>query len=187
MKMMVLGVDGRRAAGGLHCVRPACSVRALHTMHQRQRQGASMAPDTARLCAPANTGIPPGVLFDSEPTCQRKSRMLHVSQPDRSTIMKTDAQLQPDVLAELKWKPAVNAFRIGAEVKGGSVTLPGTVHSLAGRNAASYAPLGYYQRSHRFRGRPLTAATEPQAVPALPGAASIRALPNRPAVGKPII
>ena len=96
-----------------------------------------MAPDTARICAPANIGIPPGVLFDSEHTCQRKSQMIHISQPDGSTIMKTDAQLQPLVLAELKREPAVNAFRIGAEVKGGIVTLAGSVHSLAGRNAAS--------------------------------------------------
>ena len=31
--------------------------------------------------------------------------------------MKTDTQLQHDVIAELKWKPSVNAAQIGVEVK----------------------------------------------------------------------
>ena len=37
--------------------------------------------------------------------------------------MKTDAQLQQDVIAELKWEPSVNAAQIGVEVKDGIVTL----------------------------------------------------------------
>ncbi|MFZ2990306.1 MAG: OsmY domain-containing protein, partial [Ideonella sp.] len=31
--------------------------------------------------------------------------------------MKTDTQLQQDVMAELKWEPAVHATQIGVEVK----------------------------------------------------------------------
>ena len=43
--------------------------------------------------------------------------------------MKTDSQLQQDVMAELKWEPAVHAERIGVEVKNGVVTLAGEVGS----------------------------------------------------------
>lgn len=46
-------------------------------------------------------------------------------------MMKSDAQLQQDVLAELKWEPAVNASQIGVEVKDGIVTLAGHVNSFA--------------------------------------------------------
>lgn len=41
--------------------------------------------------------------------------------------MKTDAQLQQDVMDELKWKPSINASEIGVEVKDGIVTLSGHV------------------------------------------------------------
>jgi len=43
--------------------------------------------------------------------------------------MKTDSQLQQDVMAELKWEPAVHATQIGVEVKNGVVTLAGEVGS----------------------------------------------------------
>ena len=43
--------------------------------------------------------------------------------------MKSDAQLQQDVMAELKWEPAVHAAQIGVEVKDGVVTLAGEVSS----------------------------------------------------------
>ncbi len=39
--------------------------------------------------------------------------------------MKTDSQLQQDVMAELKWEPAVHATQIGVQVKDGVVTLAG--------------------------------------------------------------
>ena len=45
--------------------------------------------------------------------------------------MKTDAQLQHDVLAELKWEPSINAAEIGVEVKNGLVTLVGHVDRYA--------------------------------------------------------
>ena len=44
--------------------------------------------------------------------------------------MKTDSQLQQDVMAELKWEPAVHAAQIGVEVKDGVVTLAGEVSSF---------------------------------------------------------
>ncbi|MEO6973298.1 MAG: BON domain-containing protein [Rhodoferax sp.] len=43
--------------------------------------------------------------------------------------MKTDSQLQRDVMAELEWEPAVHAAQIGVEVKDGVVTLDGEVSS----------------------------------------------------------
>ncbi len=44
--------------------------------------------------------------------------------------MKTDAQLQQDVMAELAWEPSVNAAQIGVEVRDGVVTLAGHVGSF---------------------------------------------------------
>ncbi|UXH76084.1 BON domain-containing protein [Roseateles amylovorans] len=43
--------------------------------------------------------------------------------------MKTDAQLQQDVTAELKYEPSIHAAQIGVEVKNGIVTLAGQVGS----------------------------------------------------------
>jgi len=45
--------------------------------------------------------------------------------------MKNDIQLQKDVLAELKWQPAINAAEIGVEAKNGVVTLSGHVGSYS--------------------------------------------------------
>jgi osmotically-inducible protein OsmY len=43
--------------------------------------------------------------------------------------MKTDSELQQDVLAQLKFDPSINAAHIGVEVDGGVVTLAGKVDS----------------------------------------------------------
>ncbi len=56
--------------------------------------------------------------------------------------MKTDSQLQQDVMAELTWEPAVRAAQIGVEVKGADVTLTGTVHSWAERDLATRSAWG---------------------------------------------
>ena len=53
--------------------------------------------------------------------------------------MKTDRELQLDVLEELRWEPGVNATDIGATVKGGVVTLEGTVDSFVEKWAAERA------------------------------------------------
>jgi osmotically-inducible protein OsmY len=53
--------------------------------------------------------------------------------------MKSDMQLQRDVLDELKWDPAVNAAQIRVEVKDGLVTLAGRVESFAEKWAAEWA------------------------------------------------
>ena len=53
--------------------------------------------------------------------------------------MKSDMELQRDVLDELKWDPAVNAEQIRVEVKDGLVTLAGCVESFAEKWAAEWA------------------------------------------------
>jgi len=53
--------------------------------------------------------------------------------------MKSDRELQIDVLDEIRWEPGVNATDIGATVKDGVVTLEGTVDSFAEKWAAEKA------------------------------------------------
>jgi len=53
--------------------------------------------------------------------------------------MKTDGQLQQDVIAELKWEPSVNAAHIGVEVTRGVVTLTGQVNSYSEKGSAEMA------------------------------------------------
>ena len=45
--------------------------------------------------------------------------------------MKSDPQVQQDVIAELKWEPSIEAAQIGVEVRDGIVTLTGHVNSFA--------------------------------------------------------
>ena len=53
--------------------------------------------------------------------------------------MKTDAELQQDVMNELKWEPTIKAAEIGVAVKDGVVTLSGYVDSYVKRWAAERA------------------------------------------------
>jgi osmotically-inducible protein OsmY len=50
--------------------------------------------------------------------------------------MKTDTQLQHDVLAELEWQPSIEASQIGVTAKDGVVTLAGSVASYADKMTA---------------------------------------------------
>ena len=61
------------------------------------------------------------------------------------TEIRTDAQIQTDVLAELKWEPRVSPNEIGVVVKDGVVTLTGWVDAYTKRWAAEDA-------AHRVRG-----------------------------------
>jgi osmotically-inducible protein OsmY len=58
--------------------------------------------------------------------------------------MKTDSQLQRDVLDELAWEPTVDAANIGVSVKDGIVTLQGNVPSYASRYHAEQAAKRVY-------------------------------------------
>lgn len=53
--------------------------------------------------------------------------------------MKTDFQIQKDVMAELSWEPLLNATEIGVAVKNGIVTLSGKVNSFTKKIAAEKA------------------------------------------------
>lgn len=53
--------------------------------------------------------------------------------------MKTDRELQDDVLEELDWEPSIDASHIGVEVRDGVVTLAGKVDSYAQKWAAERA------------------------------------------------
>jgi len=53
--------------------------------------------------------------------------------------MKSDAELQRDVMNELTWEPSINAENIGVAVKDGVVSLTGSVQSFAEKWAAERA------------------------------------------------
>lgn len=53
--------------------------------------------------------------------------------------MKTDAQIQKDVIDELRWAPFISSNEIGVTVKDGIVTLSGTVDTYAKKTAAENA------------------------------------------------
>ena len=55
--------------------------------------------------------------------------------------MKTDSQIQNDVMAELSWDASVQAKQIGVGIKDGIVTLNGEVGSLAEKLSAERAAL----------------------------------------------
>ena len=61
------------------------------------------------------------------------------------TVTKSDAEVQQDVLRELKWDTRVAETEVGVEVDKGVVTLTGTVASWGKRHAAA-------QAAHRVRG-----------------------------------
>lgn len=54
-------------------------------------------------------------------------------------IMKTDVQIQKDVMDELKWQPILNSSEIGVAVKNGIVTLSGMVDSFSKKLSAEKA------------------------------------------------
>ncbi|MCC8426417.1 BON domain-containing protein [Mucilaginibacter sp. UR6-11] len=53
--------------------------------------------------------------------------------------MKTDSQIQKDVMDELKWQPFLNSSEIGVAVKNGIVTLSGMVDSFSKKLSAERA------------------------------------------------
>lgn len=55
--------------------------------------------------------------------------------------MKTDSQLQSDVIAELAWEPSIHSEEIGVEVRGSVVTLAGHVGTYSEKLEAERAAL----------------------------------------------
>ncbi|WP_437799984.1 BON domain-containing protein [Sorangium sp. So ce693] len=58
--------------------------------------------------------------------------------------MKTDIELQRDVVSELSWEPSVNAAHIAVSVKAGVVTLRGHASTYAEKQAAEEAARRVY-------------------------------------------
>ena len=58
--------------------------------------------------------------------------------------MKSDTQLQSDVMAELKWQPSVNAAHIGVAAKDNVITLTGQVAHYTEKAAAEDTVKGVY-------------------------------------------
>ena len=54
-------------------------------------------------------------------------------------MKKSDAQLQRDVIQELKYEPSINAAEIGVTAKDGIVGLTGNVQSYVEKYAAVHA------------------------------------------------
>jgi osmotically-inducible protein OsmY len=52
--------------------------------------------------------------------------------------MKTDTELQHDVLEQLEWEPSINASQIGVTAKNGVVTLTGSVPTYAQKKRAEH-------------------------------------------------
>src|SRR5262245_37770344 len=58
---------------------------------------------------------------------------------NREAMMKTNTQLQVDVMEELQYEPIIDAACIGITARDGIVTLTGIVRSLAEKWAAAHA------------------------------------------------
>src|SRR4026209_1378872 len=54
-------------------------------------------------------------------------------------MMKTDSQIQENVMEQLKWEPFLNASQIGVAAKNGVVTLSGQVDAYSKKLAAEKA------------------------------------------------
>ena len=92
----------------------------------------------SRMDSPSATFGPSG----NNGTIGGSSRMFHpvdrLSQPG-GCAMKTDSQLQKDVMDEIKWEPSATASEIGVSVSKGVVTLNGTVATYAEKWAVERA------------------------------------------------
>jgi osmotically-inducible protein OsmY len=64
---------------------------------------------------------------------------VHVTIGGSTMIMKSDSQIQRDVMEELRWDPQTSKCEIGVAVKDGVVTLSGTVDAYARKVAAESA------------------------------------------------
>ena len=60
-------------------------------------------------------------------------------------VMKSDKEIQTDVMRELDWDPQIDAVEVGVQVKDGMVTLTGNVATYAKKLAAKRA-------AHRVNG-----------------------------------
>jgi osmotically-inducible protein OsmY len=64
---------------------------------------------------------------------------LKLISPLKNRIMKSDTQIQKDVMAQLNWEPILNTAQIGVSVNQGVVTLTGMVDSFTKKTTAERA------------------------------------------------
>src|SRR5579883_3159044 len=93
-------------------------------------------PHSNSICTEAGDAV-----VDERPSRCANNPVAHVHSIMRGQIMKTDRELQKDVVEELGWDPSVDAASVGVEVKDGIVTLSGSVDSVPQRWAAERAAL----------------------------------------------
>ena len=81
--------------------------------------------------------------------------------------MRTDAQIQKDVMDELKWEPAVNSAEIGVADNNGIVTLSGQVNTYSEKTGPFRADSGPARPAKNFfrsgPARPVAKAAGPAA------------------------
>src|SRR5687767_3567151 len=70
---------------------------------------------------------------------RRRDDHARESRQDEDTAMKTDAQVQMDVVEELRWDPSVRDSGIEVSAKDGVITLSGVVETYAEKHAAERA------------------------------------------------
>ena len=93
-----------------------------------------------RILFPTDFSESSSAALDYASYLANRAGALHI----RSKAMKSDVQLQQDVLDELDWEPSVNGAHIGVAVTDGIVTLAGHVPSYAEKHAAERAAKRVY-------------------------------------------
>ena len=98
--------------------------------------------------------------------------------------MRTDAEIQRAVLAELKWDPRVEETEVGVEVDDGVVTLTGNVPTyvkcLAAQEAAAPGLAGAKQQPLRLPALPFLRRQETSAIVNIASIAALRMSGDRP-------
>lgn len=70
---------------------------------------------------------------------KQTAKLCNHTVPQERMVMKTDRELQQDVIAELNWDPAVRVQSVGVTVDGGVVTLTGHLASYSEKAAVEKA------------------------------------------------
>jgi osmotically-inducible protein OsmY len=96
-----------------------------------QHCSATHAGSVTRIIIPADDGPCFTLPFDDNFTKNKLTKNL--------SIMRTDAQIQKDILDQLKWEPFLNAANIGVAVKDGVVSLSGEVDSYSKKTGVEMA------------------------------------------------
>ena len=95
--------------------------------------------------------VPPEILgfgcasiYPRGPDCRHMAHGVLIDACEGVSTMRSDSQLQSDVLAELRWRPTFDAAHIGVAAKDGVVTLTGQVAHYTEKAAAEDAAKAVY-------------------------------------------